>query len=160
MPKTTKAAQKAVNKYIANNYDRVNVTMPKGKKEDYKEGAEAAGKSLNQYIMDCVEEDVEAEKGRVLYTTEMVELMGEVYKGILRVMNPEGHDPYWTISDRRPMKCIVMLLPRATTLGIPKELDEKIAKLMNMISLEDMSTLMNAPMPMEFALAFNKGMMK
>ena len=89
MPKTTKAAQKAVNKYIANNYDRVNLTMPKGKKEDYKEGAEAAGKSLNQYIMDCVEEDVEAEKGRVLYTTEMVELMGEVYKGILRVMNPE-----------------------------------------------------------------------
>ena len=45
MPKTTKAAQKAVNKYIANNYDRVNLTMPKGKKEDYKEGAEAAGKS-------------------------------------------------------------------------------------------------------------------
>jgi len=29
-----------------------------------------------------------------------------------------------------------------------------------MISLEDMSTLMNAPMPMEFAFAFNKGMMK
>lgn len=28
MPKTTKAAQKAVNKYIANNYDRVNLTMP------------------------------------------------------------------------------------------------------------------------------------
>lgn len=33
MPKTTKAAQKAVNKYIANNYDRVNLTMPKGKRK-------------------------------------------------------------------------------------------------------------------------------
>lgn len=54
-PKTTKAAQKAVNKYISNNYDRVNLTMPKGKKEIYKQMAEAEGKSLNQFIIDRIE---------------------------------------------------------------------------------------------------------
>ena len=52
---TTKAGQKAVNKYIASNYDRVNLTMPKGKKSEYKEAAEARGKSLNQFIIDCIE---------------------------------------------------------------------------------------------------------
>ena len=30
---TSKAAQRAVNKYMRENYDRVNLTMPKGKKE-------------------------------------------------------------------------------------------------------------------------------
>ena len=53
---TTKAEQRAVNKYIKNNYDRVNLTMPKGKKEEYKKMAEAAGKSLNQFIVDLLED--------------------------------------------------------------------------------------------------------
>ena len=55
---TTKAGQKAVNKYIASNYDRVNLTMPKGKKEEYKAAAEAVGKSLNQFIIDCIEKTI------------------------------------------------------------------------------------------------------
>ena len=29
--KISKAQQKAVNKYISNNYDRINLTVPKGK---------------------------------------------------------------------------------------------------------------------------------
>lgn len=59
MPTTTKAAQKAVNKYISNKYDRVNLTMPKGKKDEYRAAAEAAGKSLNQFIIDCIEKGME-----------------------------------------------------------------------------------------------------
>lgn len=59
MPKTTKAAQKAVNKYISNKYDRVNLIMPKGKKDEYRAAAEAAGKSLNQFIIDCIEKGME-----------------------------------------------------------------------------------------------------
>ena len=61
MPKTTKAAQKAVNKYISNKYDRVNLTMPKGKKAEYKAMADAASKSLNQYIIDCIEEHIKGQ---------------------------------------------------------------------------------------------------
>lgn len=55
---TTKASQKAVNKYIASNYDRINLTMQKGKKEEYKAAAEAEGKSLNQFIIDCIEKNI------------------------------------------------------------------------------------------------------
>lgn len=155
----TEARAKGNAKYLKT-LDEIKLRGPSGIKEEYKNAAEASGKSLNQYIIDCVEENMEAEKGKELYTVEMVELMGEVYNGILKSLNSKGHDPYWTISDRRPMKCIVMLLPRAKTLGISKELDHKIAELMNMISLEDMPKLMNAPMPMEFILSFHKGMMK
>ena len=61
MPKTTKAAQKAVNKYISNKYDRVNLTMPKGKKEKYKAMADSSGKSLNQYIIDCIEAHIKGQ---------------------------------------------------------------------------------------------------
>lgn len=56
---TTKAGQKAVNKYIAKNYDRVNLTMPKGKKELYKNAADKEEKSLNQFILDCIDKHLE-----------------------------------------------------------------------------------------------------
>lgn len=36
-------------------YDRLYITVPKGKKDEYKAKAESEGKSLNQYIIDCIE---------------------------------------------------------------------------------------------------------
>ena len=45
-----KANQRAVNKYVKNNYDRINVTMPKGKKETIQGYAERQGQSVNGYI--------------------------------------------------------------------------------------------------------------
>ncbi len=36
-------------------YDRLFITVPKGKKDEYKAKAESEGKSLNQYIIDCIE---------------------------------------------------------------------------------------------------------
>ena len=38
--KISKSQQKAVNKYVKNNYDRINVTFPKGQKEVLREHAE------------------------------------------------------------------------------------------------------------------------
>lgn len=46
----SKAQQKAVNKYMAANYDRINLTVPKGEKETIKAHAEAQGESLNAFI--------------------------------------------------------------------------------------------------------------
>lgn len=46
---------RAKNKYNAKNYDRVTLSVPKGKKEEYKEAAMAEGKSLNAFIVECVE---------------------------------------------------------------------------------------------------------
>lgn len=59
MSGTTKASQRAVNKYIANNYDRLNITVPKGKKDEYKLAAESDGKSLNAFIVECIEKRME-----------------------------------------------------------------------------------------------------
>lgn len=160
MPKTTKAAQKAVNKYIANNYDRINVTVQKGKKEEYKAAAETEGKSLNQYITDCLNKEGREREECDVYTVEMVELLGEVYYELLGVMNKDHHDPYGAISNKLPMKCLVMILPKAMTLGIPNELNEKIGKVMNMIDMEDMQKMMTSPMPREYFLAWERGKRK
>lgn len=57
--KTSKAQQKAVNKYVKNNYDRINVTFPKGQKEIIKEHAQKHGESVNAFIIRSVNETME-----------------------------------------------------------------------------------------------------
>ena len=45
----TKAQQKAVNKYMKNNYDNLRIVIPKGQKVTVESAAKAAGESINQY---------------------------------------------------------------------------------------------------------------
>lgn len=54
--KISKAQQKAVNKYVKNNYDRINVTFPKGQKELLKKHAEKHSESVNAFIVRSVTE--------------------------------------------------------------------------------------------------------
>ena len=54
-----KSNQRAVNKYVKNNYDRVNVTMPKGKKDTIQAHAEKQGLSTNAYINAAIDEKME-----------------------------------------------------------------------------------------------------
>lgn len=46
------------NTFIAQAYDRINLTVPKGDKERIKAYAEAQGKSVNGYINDLIEKDM------------------------------------------------------------------------------------------------------
>ena len=55
----SKAQQKAVNKYVKENYDRINVNMPKGRKEAVKAHAESQGESLNAFINRAITETME-----------------------------------------------------------------------------------------------------
>ena len=55
----SKAQQKAVNKYVKENYDRVNVNMPKGQKDVAKAHAETQGESLNAFINRAINETME-----------------------------------------------------------------------------------------------------
>lgn len=55
----SKAQQKAVNKYMKENYDRVNLTFPKGKKDLIKSHAEARGESVNAFINRAIDETME-----------------------------------------------------------------------------------------------------
>ena len=55
----SKAQQKAVNKYMAANYDRINLTVPKGKKDTIQAHAEAQGESVNGFINRAISETME-----------------------------------------------------------------------------------------------------
>ena len=52
----SKANQRAVNKYVKANYDRINVTMHKGEKEVIQKHAAALGESVNGYIVRSIRE--------------------------------------------------------------------------------------------------------
>ena len=58
-----KANQRAVNKYVKANYDRINVTMPKGEKEVIQECAAAHGESVNSFIVRSIRERMERDGG-------------------------------------------------------------------------------------------------
>lgn len=58
----SKAQQKAVNKYMAANYDRINLTVPKGKREEIREHADGRGESVNGFINRAITETVERDK--------------------------------------------------------------------------------------------------
>lgn len=60
----SKAAQRAVNKYMKENYDRVNLTMPKGKKEELQAQAARRGVSVNAYINTAIDEKMERDKAQ------------------------------------------------------------------------------------------------
>lgn len=54
----SKAQQKAVNKYIKENYDVFQIRMPKGKKDIIKAHAESRGESVNSFINRAVDEAI------------------------------------------------------------------------------------------------------
>lgn len=61
--KVSAAQQKAVNKYVKENYDRINVNMPKGRKDTVKAHAERRGESLNAFINRAITETMDRDTG-------------------------------------------------------------------------------------------------
>ncbi len=59
----SKAQQKAVHKYVKNNYDRMELTVPKGRKDTIKAHAEARGESVNGFINRAISETIERDDG-------------------------------------------------------------------------------------------------
>ena len=59
----SKAHIRATNKYISKAYDRVNLTLPKGYKEEVRTHAEQQGLSLNAYINKLISEDMKKTNG-------------------------------------------------------------------------------------------------
>ncbi len=50
------------NAYISKAYDRVNLTVPKGKKEKIQKHADKTGESVNGFINRAIDETMEREK--------------------------------------------------------------------------------------------------
>lgn len=55
----SKSQQKAVHKYVKANYDRMELTVPKGRKELIKAHAEAHSESVNGFINRAIQETME-----------------------------------------------------------------------------------------------------
>ncbi len=62
---TTKAGQRAVNKYMKENYDRINLTVPKDRKEVIKAHAENMGESVNGFINRAISEAMERDRSGI-----------------------------------------------------------------------------------------------
>ena len=61
----SKAQQKAVSKYMKENYDEIKVRVPKGLKDEIKAHAEVRGESANGFISRAISEQMQRdnEKG-------------------------------------------------------------------------------------------------
>ena len=57
-----KASTKAQNKYIAKAYDRINLVLPKGRKDEIKDHAAARGQSVNGFSVEAITEKMERER--------------------------------------------------------------------------------------------------
>lgn len=57
--KYTEARKEGNRKWDAANLDRISIALPKGKKDDVKAAATAVGESMNQYIINAVEQRME-----------------------------------------------------------------------------------------------------
>ena len=55
------AQKEATARYNKKAYDRIDVIVPKGKRQIIKDYAAAQGKSLNRFILDAVEEQMKKE---------------------------------------------------------------------------------------------------
>ena len=75
--KVSKAQQKAVAKYMKNNYDEIKVRVEKGKREIIKAAAEQAGESSNGYIKKAVDQRMERDNAQLLLFTKGCALMAK-----------------------------------------------------------------------------------
>lgn len=55
---TSEARLRANSKYLKNTVEDIKVRVPKGKKEYYKKASALAGSSLNQFIIDAIDEKI------------------------------------------------------------------------------------------------------
>lgn len=60
----SKAQQKAVNKYMKENYDEIKVRVDKGRKDEIKAHADAQGESVNGFINRAISETMERDGGK------------------------------------------------------------------------------------------------
>ena len=58
-----KTSAKSKNDWIAKAYDRINLTLPKGRKDIIKSHAEGRGESVNAFINRAIDNQMKRDKG-------------------------------------------------------------------------------------------------
>lgn len=54
----TKAQQKAVQKYVKGNYDRLSIFVPKGRRASIQARARSGGETINEYVTTLIRADL------------------------------------------------------------------------------------------------------
>ena len=57
-----KNSPESINRYMQKVYDRLNVLVPKGRRDEIKAAAAASGESMNQYIVTAIDQRMERDK--------------------------------------------------------------------------------------------------
>lgn len=98
----SKAQQQATNRFIAKAYDRINLTVPKGEKEEIQAHAAARGESVNGFINRAIANQIERDNGGEVATSttpqeapaaQGVEIAPEVLEVIQRGAEASGETP-------------------------------------------------------------------
>lgn len=76
----SKSQQKAVHKYVKANYDRMELTVPKGRKDIIKAHAEAQGESVNGFINRAIDHQISQDCRKGPSGGSVVSLTSEAYK--------------------------------------------------------------------------------
>ena len=127
--------------------------------EDWESERRQCPRYICQLLDRAVTEDQKSFK--IYQDRELLQELGECYAQLLLVLNKRrgrAHDPY-PDADIFPTKYFTMVLTRAMSLGIPKELNDRIAQMMNFIDAEDWTSAMSHPCPLENRIYFDKGML-
>lgn len=90
----SKAQQTAQNKWISKNYDRVNLTLPKGRKADLQLHAEQRRESLNGFIGRAIEEQVKRDTGIISEDSDspMIPIFPETLETATQAANATGEN--------------------------------------------------------------------
>ena len=92
------------NQYIAQHYDRVNLTIPKGEKDRLKTHAESHGESLNEFIKRAISEQIcrdnDKQRGIPMKTGKVIRhrthtVLGKEAIATAYVFMDEGGDEIW-----------------------------------------------------------------
>lgn len=92
-PKVSKAQQKAVAKYMKNNYDEIKIRTDKGQKAVIKSHAEQQGESMNQFIIRAINETMTRDDSPQLETTNIPSEIGDTSSTMPENSNTLSTDP-------------------------------------------------------------------
>ena len=90
----SKAQQKAVAKYMKDNYDEIKVRVPKGRKAELQAHAEQRGESLNGFIGRAIEEQVKRDTGVISAGSDspMIPILPETLESATQAANATGEN--------------------------------------------------------------------
>ena len=129
--------------------------------EDWESEKRKCPEYVNKLLGRVVEED---RSNFILYKDiELLKELGSCYQALINTLHKHNkttripHNPYPNC-DIFPIKYFTIVLHKAMSCGIPKELNNRIARFMNFIDSEDWTECMNKPCPVENRMYFLMGM--